>query len=127
MYLFVNFHMLNRSKEGDRVLIPAQSSAHQRLPSLPYDVTLAMQGQHQQVSAVQNCVTPNFDVTAKDSVNHASRTAAAQEQEYMNMAQSQVDSLYNDSVKYYVLENVNSWCFFPVFFTFVSWRFSFAS
>ena len=69
-----------------------------------------MQGQHQQVSAAQNCVTPGFDVTAKDSVNHASRTAAAQEQEYMNMAQSQVDSLYNDSVKYYVLENVSSWC-----------------
>ena len=33
---------------------------------------------------------------------------AAHEQEYMNTAQSQVDSLYNDSVKYYVLENVKS-------------------
>ena len=47
-----------------------------------------------------------FPETARGSIK---QDAAVQEQEYMNTAQSQVDSLYNDSVKYYVLENVKSW------------------
>ena len=46
-----------------------------------------------------------FPETARGSIK---QDAAVQEQEYMNTAQSQVDSLYNDSVKYYVLENVKT-------------------
>ena len=46
-----------------------------------------------------------FSEAARGSVK---QDAAAQEQEYMNTNQSQVDSLYNDSVKYYVLENVKT-------------------